>query len=82
MKRYDTPPLTKEERKWIKDLERVLLRAPPRLELYTIGDAGLSVFTNEFGTDGPDNIEDCHTTGDGRGLGTIRSACKIHGLCG
>lgn len=38
MKRYDTPPLTKEERKWIKDLERVLLRAPPRLELYTTAD--------------------------------------------
>ncbi len=82
MKRYATPPLTKEERRWIRDLERVLLRTPKRLELYTIGDRDLTVFTNEFGTDGEDSIVDCAPGHDGRSLAHVKSACPIHGLCG
>lgn len=80
--RYPVAPLTPEEQKWVWALERLLLKAPARLELYTIGDRGLTVFTNEFGTDGENDIVDCRTSQDGRALASVKSACKIHGLCG
>ena len=79
---YTVSPLTPEEQRWVRALERLLLKAPARLELYTVGDRGLTVFTNEFGTDGEDDIVDCRTSQDGRTLASVRSACKIHGLCG
>lgn len=81
-KKYNVTPLSAEEKRWVRDLERVLLRTPERLELYTIGDRDLTVFTNEFGTDGKDSIVDCAPGNDGRSLAHVKSACPIHGLCG
>lgn len=78
-KKYDVAPLSAEEKRWVRDLERVLLRAPERLALIAIGDKDLSVFSAEHGTD---DIHDGHASRDGRVLASVRSGCVIHGVSG
>lgn len=66
------------ERRWVSDLERLLLRAPPRLSLLTIGDRSLIVLDEEVA-----RTIDLH---DGKwaqaDLGHVRSECLIHGVSG
>ena len=38
--------LTKEEKSWIKKVEKLLESCPERFGLYTIGDASLGVYDN------------------------------------
>lgn len=40
-------PLTKDERDWVRRLAFCLAECPPRLELMTIGDAGLDIIDAE-----------------------------------
>lgn len=40
-----TKPLTRKERAWLDELEKVMLQCPSkRLAAYTVGDAGISFF--------------------------------------
>lgn len=70
--------LTKKERAWVDELERVLLACPRRLELVTVGDRNLRVVdrTDARNSDLADgavvNIK----------LAFIRSGCGIHGVSG
>lgn len=70
--------LSPEEAKWVRDLQRVLLRAPARFALVTIGDRALTVI-DAVAAGG----SDLH---DGRcekfKVATVRSACPIHGVSG
>lgn len=70
--------LTESERKWVEELERVLLRCPPRLSLLTIGDRWLAVLDERIA-----QTIDLH---DGKyapaDVATVYSKCKIHGVSG
>lgn len=71
-------PTTPAEARWIRDLERVLLRCPPTLELLTIGDRGLAVL-DAATAKGIDLHDGRHAVAD---VGHARAACRIHGVSG
>jgi hypothetical protein len=73
-------PLTEDEARWVRSLERILLRAPSRLELLTIGDRGLSVVDRDGAR--LSTLCDGAARDDGIVLADIRSRCIIHGVSG
>lgn len=77
--RCDPRKLTPAERRWVADLQEVLLRCPPGLELVTIGDARLTVIDKAKAHlslhDGIGNL-------NGANLCRVNSRCRIHGVSG
>ncbi len=78
----DTSPLTDEEIKWCKALEKLLLKTPKRFGMYTIGDANITCFDKvELAARGIE-LEDQSASQANLLLATIRSSEQIAGLCG
>ena len=85
----DVESLTVEERRWIGALQRVLARCPKRLELTTIGDAGLGVIdaraaraTRSDGSCGLDEIHDGGASRLGLELARVNGGPMVHGISG
>jgi hypothetical protein len=82
MPELKTAPLSAGEKAWCKKLERLLLAAPTRFGLYTIGDCDLTVFdaleAKRIGLP----IEDGLPGHAGLEFTKIKSRVNIHGLCG
>lgn len=82
------PVLTAKEQAWARRLERVLLAAPRRLHLYTIGDRDLHIIDGA-GHDATSTLKG-HAMGDmgplsveyGFALGRVKSAVPIHSCAG
>ena len=64
------------EKRWVAELERVLLRCPPTLSLMTIGDRELVVLDRARELE---NLHDGRAEWSGIALTSARSGCKIHG---
>lgn len=73
-------PLTDDERRWIRRLERVLMDAPARLEVVTIGDRSLRVVDRDGAL--RVDLHDGAAHANGVVLATVRSACNVHGVSG
>jgi len=75
-------PLSKEEKAWLRKLEKVLMACPPRIVLQTIGDPCLEA-VDKYIQEKYD-IETCDGGAQSSGicLGEIRSACQIWGVSG
>jgi len=75
-------PLTKVEKAWCVRLEKILMSAPKRFELATVGDPDLAVVDiaalNKAGIE----HEEQNASEAGMALCHIRSAVSIAGLCG
>ena len=79
---HNVEPLTKEETKWCKDLEKLLLNAPARFGLYTIGDSEINIFDREACERDGIPQEECEPGNRGYGLASIQSKHQIQGWCG
>ena len=82
-------PISKEEKAWLRKLERLLM-APPtdRLGLYTTGDFELTVYDRTLdgemnAAQDARNVDFCQTVDElGAHIGTVRSACQILSTAG
>lgn len=72
-------PPTKKELAWCAELESVLMRAPKRVDLVTIGDAHLIAVDKAIFRACQD--EQLHVLPDCT-LAEISSSCNIHGIAG
>lgn len=79
---HNVAPLTKGEKKWCQDIEKLLLNCPARFGFYTIGDADLNVFDREACEVDGIPQEECEPDNRGYGLASIRSKEQIQGWCG
>mgnify|MGYP003441088384 CR=1 FL=1 len=75
-------PLTDEEIKWCKSLEKLLMKTPKRFGLFTIGDADLGVYDQDECIDRGVDEDDLKPIKAGLGLATIHSNKQIGGWCG
>jgi hypothetical protein len=75
--------LTREERSWLRKMQNLIDKCPPRLGFYTIGDPEIGVFDldKESEFDGYKDLVrelgrcDAH-------LGSLRFPSSVHGVCG
>ena len=75
--------VTRAEKAWMKELETVLLRAPPGIGLLTSGDAHLTVYdARDAKKHGIDHTYDGGAERHGLVLGELRSAVAIEGVSG
>ena len=76
-------PLTDEEIKWCKSLEKILLKTPKRFGLFTTGmDASLGVYDQDECIERGVVEDDLKPITAGLGLATIHSSKPIGGWCG
>lgn len=73
-------PLTDDEQKWIKRLQRTLDACPDRLELVTIGDADLSIVDKDGARES--ELADGAAGRDGIVLSVINGKPLVHGVSG
>ncbi len=78
----EVKPLTTEEKKWIKKLERALKHCPTRLGLYTVGDAFLGIYDKVVQEKHDIGIEDGGAEEVGIDLGYVRSSVQIEAVSG
>jgi hypothetical protein len=78
----NTHPLTKDEKAWCRKLEKILMSAPDRFELTTIGDSALSVVDKEAMDSIGVEIEESSASDNKMTLAEITSKPAISGLCG
>lgn len=71
-------PLTEDERRWIRALQRVLTRCPRRLELMTYGGPALTIIDGPLAVGRP--IHDGWAAESGVELGYIKGGPKVHGV--
>ena len=69
-------PLTSEEIKWMKRLERTLKACPDRLEIVTIGDGSIEIISNEKESE----LYDGRSIRDGVTLAILDGKPVIHGV--
>lgn len=74
--------LTKRERAWMLELEKVLLAAPPGICCYTIGDRDLTVYDSIAAKAEGIEIHDGQAISAGIALGAVKSACLIDSTTG
>jgi hypothetical protein len=75
----DPRPMTPAEKRWVAELEAILLRCPPGLELATTGDQSLTVLDKaKSHLSFEDGIGDLN----GVNIGRVRAGCRIHGISG
>lgn len=80
---YEARKPTAAEKKWMDELQRVLLKAPPGIGLATMGDPRLYVYDAAAAKRyGIEHIYDGGIEEHGLSLGTVRSAVKIDGVTG
>ena len=71
------------ERKWLRDMQKLLNACPPRFGFYTVGDPGLTVFDREkehlF-----DDTRDMpgEVTKHDADLASLNFTTNVHGVCG
>ena len=76
-------PLTAEEKSWLRKMQNLANKCPPRFGLYTIGDPSISVFDKTFEhlfddeRDMPQEVAEYDAY-----LGFINFPTNIHGVCG
>jgi len=73
------PPLTPQERAWVRRLARVLADCPARLELLTVGDRWLAVVDAAGASSG--DLHDGAAGTRGIELATVHGP-RIHGVSG
>ena len=85
----ESAPISKEEKAWLRKLERLLMSPPTdRLGLYTIGDFELTVYdrTHDDALNAAQDaraVDFCQIVDElGVHMGTVRSACQIHSTAG
>lgn len=80
---YEVEPLTTEEEKWIKKLEKLLLACPSdRIHLFTIGDRYLTVIDGNIMDEYCLDIHDGYAETYGLVLANICSKPLIHATTG
>lgn len=78
---YEVEPLTKEEAAWVKKLEKLLLACPSsRVELFTSGDANLTVIDGRIAHEYDLDIHDGFADTYGLVLGYVRCKMKVHAV--
>ncbi len=79
-------PISKEEVKWLKKLQKVLNECPSsRMSSYTIGDSNIVIFDNSVDLSGDDyNDKDVGVIVDDLGieLYTLNFPFPVHGTAG
>lgn len=80
---YVVNPLTVAEKQWVTKLERVLNSCPSdRLELVTIGDAGLTVIDGKLVRKHDVDLHDGGAERNGVAVGYVFGTVMVHGVSG
>ena len=83
MTKMTAEPLTKEEIRWLKKLEKVFWECPSdRIGFYTIGDADLTVIDEKILREYDLEIADGKAHSNGIYLGFISTKIGIQGVSG
>jgi hypothetical protein len=75
--------LTKEEKSWMRKMQNLIDKCPPRLGFFTIGDPELGVFDRDKEGEFDESVDmvreldrcDAH-------LGALNFSSNVHGVCG
>ena len=78
----DTALLTKEEKTWIRKLEKLLLSTPKRFGVFTIGDPTLHIYDKYEMQERGIEEEECNDSDVNLNLAMIDSSTHINGWCG
>lgn len=79
----DTESLTKEEKAWCKNLEKLLMKTPARFGISVVGDPWLLIFdSDEYEARDIEQEESLDGTNAGLILARIQSSEEIQGWCG
>ena len=78
----DTTLLSKEEKAWVRKLEKVLLSTPKRFGIYTIGDPTLHIFDKHEMESRNIEQEECNDASANLDLASVNSSEGIQGWCG
>ena len=78
----DTEPLSKEEKAWIRKLERVLISTPRRFGISTIGDNDLSIYDKDEMIARGIEEEECNDSANNLDLARVKCSTAIQGWCG
>lgn len=83
-----TKPLTTTESAWMKELEKLMKNAPPRIGFYTIGDANLTAYDRSREAEinaelDSRNVDFCNVIDElGAWLGDVACTMPIHSTAG
>jgi hypothetical protein len=75
--------LTKEEKSWMRKMQNLIDKCPPRLGFFTIGDARLGVFDRDKEHEFDDLVDMvCELDRCDANLGSLNFSSSVHGVCG